>query len=125
MINKVLQIIKERKDFDKVKFIILYGSVAQGKDREDSDIDLCVYYEGSRLDASRFRLETLSEILSDEIDLQIYQQLPLYIRKDVLKGELLYSQDNHFLHDVACQTIKEFEDFKRHYYHYIGEEFIT
>jgi Predicted nucleotidyltransferases len=54
MINRALEIIKAHKDFRKVQFIVLYGSVAEGKDREDSDIDLCVYYSGSPEDASRF-----------------------------------------------------------------------
>lgn len=125
MINRALEVIKSRKDFHKVQFIILYGSVSEGKNQEGSDIDLCVYYSGSQEEASRFRLETLSELLSDEYDLQIYNHLPLYIRNDVLKGKLLYSRDNHFLHDVAYQTIKEFGDFKKYYYDYIGEELIT
>ncbi len=125
MIIRALEIIKARKDFHRVQFIILYGSVSEGIDREGSDIDLCVYYSGNQEEASRFRLETLSELLSDDYDLQIYNHLPLYIRNDVLKGKLLYSRDNHFLHDVAYQTIKEFEDFKKYYYDYIGEEMIT
>lgn len=125
MIQRAMDIIESRDDFHKVKFIILYGSVALGNDNPDSDIDLCVYYSGSQEAASRFRLEILSELLSDDYDLQIYNHLPLYIRKDVLKGKLLYSSSNHFLHDVAYQTIKEFEDFKKYYYDYIGEEMIT
>lgn len=125
MINRALEIIKAHKDFHKVQFIVLYGSVAEGKDRDDSDIDLCVYYSGSQEDASRFHLEILSELLLDDYDLQIFNQLPLYIRKDVLKGKLLYFRDNYFVHDVAYQTMKEFLDFKKYYYDYIGEEMIT
>lgn len=125
LINRALKVIKSRDDFDNVQFIILYGSVSENKDQEGSDIDLCVYYNGNQDEASRFRLETLSELLNDDYDLQIFNHLPLYIRKDVLKGELIYSKENYFLHEVAYQTIKEFEDFKKYYYDYIGEEMIT
>jgi predicted nucleotidyltransferase len=125
LINKALDIIKVRKYFDKVRFIILYGSVAEGRAREDSDIDLAVYYQGSEEDASQFRLEVLSELLDDSYDVQIFNHLPLYIRKDVLKGEVLYYKDHEFLHEVAYQTLKEFEDFKKYYYDYIGEEMIS
>ena len=57
--------------------------------------------------------------------MQIFNHLPSYIRKDVLKGEVLYYQDHEFLHEVAYQTLKEFEDFKKYYYDYIGEEMIS
>jgi len=125
LINNALDIIKCRKDFDKVRFIILYGSMAEGRAREDSDIDLAVYYQGCEEDASQFRLEVLSELLDDAYDVQIFNHLPLYIRKDVLKGEVLYYKDHEFLHEVAYQTLKEFEDFKKYYYDYIGEEMIS
>lgn len=123
-IEEALDIIKNHKDFKKVCFIILYGSVAENRGKKGSDIDLAVYYKGSEEDASLFRLEILSE-LSDDFDVQIYNHLPLYIRKDVLRGKVLYSQNRQFLYDVAYKTIKEFEDFKKYYYDYIGEEKIT
>lgn len=125
LINKALHIIRIHKDFSKVCFIILYGSVAEGRGREGSDIDLCVFYNGNEVEASKFRLEILSELLNDDYDVQIFNHLPIYIRKDVLKGKVLYYRDNRFLHDIAYQTIKEFEDFKKYYYDYIGEEMIT
>jgi len=32
--------------FDPVRFIFLYGSVAAGQARDDSYIDLCLWYDG-------------------------------------------------------------------------------
>jgi predicted nucleotidyltransferase len=45
---------------DKIRFIILYGSANDGCMKEDSDIDISVYYDDA--DASEFRLKVLSDL---------------------------------------------------------------
>ena len=107
----------------KVRFIILYGSASEERMNEDSDIDISVYYDD--VDASEFRLKVLSELFDDIYDIKIFQQLPLPLRMQVLKGKILYSDDLSFLYDKAYETIKEFESFKRIYYDYLGIESIT
>ena len=97
---------------EKIRFIILYGSAVQGGRKDDSDIDICVYYDGD--DASEFRLKVLSDLFDDIYDIKIFQQLPLPLRKEVLKGRVLY--------DKAYETVKEFESFKPRYYDYLGIE---
>jgi len=107
----------------KVRFIILYGSAGEERMKEDSDIDISVYYDD--VDASEFRLKVLSELFDDIYDIKIFQQLPLPLRMQVLKGKILYSDDLSFMYDKAYETIKEFESFKRIYYDYLGIESIT
>ncbi|HII94844.1 MAG TPA: nucleotidyltransferase domain-containing protein [Candidatus Methanofastidiosum sp.] len=124
-LNKNLELIKKIKGFEHVRFIFLYGSTSTGNANKNSDVDLCIYYEGLEKEASRFRLKVLSELSSDKYDIKIFQQLPLYIKKEVLKGILLYSDDVNFVHEVALDTIREFEYYKRFYYDYIGLEMIT
>ncbi|MEG3223989.1 MAG: nucleotidyltransferase [Methanobacteriales archaeon Met13] len=121
-IQRVLEVIKKRDDFDRVMFIILYGSSSRGEARLDSDVDLAVYYQGSVEERFQFRMEVLGELYHDYYDVQIYQDLPLYVKMEVLPGEVLYKKDNTFLYDVAYQTIQEFEDFKPYYFDYIGEK---
>lgn len=108
---------------DKVRFIILYGSANEGRMKDDSDIDISVYYDDA--DASEFRLKVLSDLFDDVYDIKIFQQLPLPIRMQVLKGKVLYEDDTTFIYDKAYETIKEFESFKRGYYDYLGIEPIT
>ena len=108
--------------FEKVRFVILYGSVAEGRAREGSDIDLCVYYDADREEAARFRFSVLSELADDRYDIQIFSHLPLYVRTEVLRGKVVYCPDERFLYDVAYQTIREFDDFKHRLYDYIGKE---
>lgn len=107
---------------EKVRFIILYGSASDDRMKDGSDIDLCVYYEGE--DASEFRLKVLSELFEDIYDIKVFQQLPLYLRMETLRGKVLYSDDEQFMYDKAYETIKDFEGFKRRYYDYIGLESI-
>ena len=98
------------------------GSVAEGRAREGSDIDLCIYYDGDREEAARFRFAALSELFDDRYDIQIFSFLPLYVRTEVLRGKVIYCPDERFLYDVAYQTIREFNDFKHRLYDYIGKE---
>jgi predicted nucleotidyltransferase len=108
---------------DKVRFIFLYGSASEGRMKEDSDIDICIYYDDA--DPSQFRLKILSELFDDVYDIKIFQQLPIPLRMQVLKGKVLYSDDTPFMYDKAYETIKEFESFKRRYYDYLGIESLT
>ncbi len=124
-IEKAIEKIKNVEGFKKVKFIILYGSAAEGQMTGGSDIDLCIYHDGSPDESSRFRFKVLSELFDETFDVQIFQQLPIYVRVEVLKGKIIYCKDKQFLYEAAIETIKDFEAFKHRFYDYIGEREIT
>lgn len=46
-VGHALDRMRTLEGFEKVRFIILYGSVAEGRARAGSDIDLAVYYDGA------------------------------------------------------------------------------
>lgn len=117
--------IKNVEGFDNVQFIILYGSVAEGRSTSRSDIDICIGYDGEEKEASRFRFKVLSELFEDRYDVQIFQLLPLYVRKEVLKGEVLYCRDKNEMYEIAYGQIRAFDDFKHRYYDYIGKKTIA
>lgn len=117
--KRFLKMAKKLEGFKKVKFIFLYGSASRGFARRDSDIDVCIFYDGSKEEAERFRIKLLS-ILSSRFDVQIFQSLPLYVRKEVLKGIPIYVRDMGLLYKIAFKTVRDFEDFKEHFYDYIG-----
>ena len=108
---------------EKVKFIILFGSRGRGEARKDSDFDLCVYYEGDRREAFKFRALILGH-LPEDYDVQVFQLLPIYVRRECLRGKVIFCRDETFLYDLAYRTIEEWEDFKRYYYDYLGLEAI-
>lgn len=109
---------------DKVQFIVLYGSLAEGRRGKLSDIDLAIGHEGNKKERFNFRLKTLGE-LEDKFDVQIFQDLPLYIKVEVLKGKVLYARDMKLLNEIALETIREFELFKPHFLDYISRIFIS
>jgi len=96
----------------KIKFIILYGSIAEGNQTPLSDIDIAVYYEGSKEERFKFRMEALGNV-NDKFDIQTFQDLPLYIRKEIIShGEILYQKNYSEIFDIFIKTIKSFGDFK-------------
>lgn len=110
--------LKEMLDFDKVEFVFLFGSVPEKKDNKLSDIDFAVYHSGNKKERFKFRIKLLAK-LSDKYDIQIFQDLPLYVRINVLKGKLIYAKNEQFAYDEAYETIKSFEDYKKYYYDYL------
>ncbi len=121
----ILSRLKATEGFEKVRFIILYGSFAEGRAIEDSDIDLAIYYDGTTEERSLFRFHALISLDSALYDLHIFQDIPLYIRVQVLRGEIVYCPLLRFLYDVAGDTIREYDDFKHRLWDYTGEKVIS
>jgi uncharacterized protein len=108
--------IKKMPDFRKVKFIVLFGSYASGKQNKLSDIDFAIYYDGDKGERYEFRKSVSN---NEKFDVQIFQDLPLYVRINVLKGKVIYFSNQKFVYDIFYETIKDFERFKKYYYDYI------
>ena len=113
---------KARQDQD-VLAIIVFGSRARGDDGPTSDLDICLVLQPkdySALKLSRKRLEYLKCFSMPGLDIHVYQQLPLYIRKRILQeGEILFCRDEEVLYELAFHTVQEFEDFRHIYYSYL------
>lgn len=109
---------------DDVLAVLLFGSMARGEQTPCSDIDICLVLTPKtkpyrKIDLSRKRLEYLKQF---DVDIHVFQQLPIYIRRRVLKeGKVLFVRDEDTLYDLATHTAKAFEDFKHIYYDYLEE----
>jgi len=118
-LDRLLRIAQEDRD---VLAVILFGSVARGDQTPTSDMDVCLVLRPckySRLALSRKKLTYLKE---SALDVQILQQLPLYIRKRVFQeGRVLLEKDTDALYEIAFRTAQAFEDFKPIYYTYLAE----
>ena len=125
LVKNSVERMKNMQGFEKVRFIMLYGSSVEGITRQESDIDLCIDIDADTdYERSSFRLKVLSE-LPDLFDVQIFAQLPLYVKKEVIKGTVIFCRDEVYLYETAISVIKEFEDFKYRFYDYIGEKAIA
>jgi uncharacterized protein len=118
-INLFMKKLKEMPDFDRVKFVFLYGSYIKNKQNKFSDIDFAIYFNGNDKERFKFRLKLLGN-LPDNFDVQIFQDLPLFVRMNVLKGKVVYCADEDILYDAARDTVQRFESFKEYYYDYIN-----
>ena len=120
-VDAALWQMQQGADFRKVRFVLLHGSAAEGGMTADSDIDLCVYYDGSREDAAQFRHAVLSQLPGLRYDIQVFQLLPLYVRVETLRGIPVFVRNERFLYETATRTIREFEDFKHRLHDYTGQ----
>ena len=119
-IEKIKQKLLDLDKKKRIKFMILFGSYAAGKQTPLSDIDIAVYYDGNKEERFRFRLHALGE-LPKNIDLQIFQDLPLPVKKEILSGKVLYSEDYQFTFDQFIAVIKEFSSFEKYYLEYLSQ----
>ncbi|MGC8777967.1 MAG: hypothetical protein ACP5Q4_04745 [Candidatus Caldatribacteriaceae bacterium] len=95
-------------------------AVSCGAKQVLSHVDVCLVFPpgvfGRRAMAQK-RLDYLTEL--PQLDIQVFQLLPLYIRRRVLQeGKVLYSRDDDALYEVAHLTARALEDFKHLYYRF-------
>lgn len=119
---KVDKILKVARQDDEVLAVFLFGSAARREEHETSDIDICLILKPGRyssLGLSEKRFEYLKVF---DLDVQIFQQLPIYIRIKVIKeGKKLFCANEDELYQSVFNTITEFEDFRGIYRDYLME----
>ena len=114
------RLIAQAEDDCDVLAIILFGSQARGDATPASDVDVCVVLEvsaSSGLPVSHKRLDYMG---GNDLDVKIFQQLPLYIRSRVLKeGRVLFVRNEDRLYELAFRTVRALEDFRPYYQAYL------
>ena len=112
---------KARKDGDVVA-VFLFGSRARGESVPGSDTDVCLVLRPGNYDPMVLERRRLSYLKEGNADVHIFSQLPLYIRRRVLKeGKILQCQDDDLLYEIAFRTAQAFEDFRHIYNGYLKE----
>jgi predicted nucleotidyltransferase len=107
------RLVARAKHDPEVLAVLLFGSRARGDATMKSDYDVCLVLAAeptSDLAAAHKRLDYLAEA---DVDLVLFQQLPLHIRRQVLKeGTVLFARDEDRLYELAIRTVRAFEDFR-------------
>jgi len=107
--------VKMEEDPD-ILAVILYGSYARGEEARDVDLCLVLFPNKARKGLDK-RIEYS---YYDMIDVQVFQDLPLYMRPRIIKeGKLLHVKDEDLLYDVAIETAKEYELYRPKYEMYL------
>jgi len=112
---------KAREDRD-ILAVILFGSVARGEPTPASDVDVCLVLQAGKYDSLSLSRKKLAYLKQGDLDVHLFQQLPLYVRRRVLKeGKVLFERDTDALYALAFRTAQAFEDFKPIYSAYLTE----
>lgn len=117
--DRLLQMLVGRAEADPgVLAVVAFGSAVRGGAGPSSDLDVCLVLQPEALHASsEKRLQYLAD---SDLDVHIFQQLPLYIRRRVLReGRVLLSKDDDRLYALALRTAQAFEDFRHLYEGYL------
>jgi predicted nucleotidyltransferase len=102
--------------------VILYGSAARGKASATSDVDVSLVLTPERRTSAQMTAKRLEYLQEVDLDVQVFQQLPLYIRQRVLKeNRILFVRDEDELYELAFRTVQAFEDFRPRYQAYLNE----
>ena len=103
-----LQVFSELCTKDSVVAIILFGSVARGRARPVSDIDLCLLTKTGTPESEQIDLISYG---TAKIDISLFSGLPLPIRFRVIKeGIVLFCRDPLALHRTRTATVREYLD---------------
>lgn len=112
------RLVEQAEGDPEVMAVFLFGSAARGE-AAPSDVDVCLVLAGSpgREAASEKRLEYLANF---DLDVQVFQSLPLPVRQRVLKeGRVLLSKDDDALYELAAFTIRACTYFRPAYETYL------
>ena len=110
---------REAKTDPEVLAVAFFGSYARGE--EYRDIDICIFLspkEYSPLELSQIKLSYTPE--DEHYDVQVFQQLPLYIQARILnEAKIIYCKNEDQLYDLYFAVEREFEHFKPIYESYL------
>ncbi|MBI4439982.1 nucleotidyltransferase domain-containing protein [Candidatus Woesearchaeota archaeon] len=112
-INEAVKIILQDRQMADIKMILLFGSAAENKMSYRSDIDIAVVFNRPvpRKEAGEFRLRLLGKLPS-KVDLQVFDVLPMKIRREILKkNKILYKAKDFDSAGFWVQAFKQMSEF--------------
>jgi len=120
--KEIDRLLERARQDDQVLAVMLFGSRAREEQIEKSDADVCLVLTPRKYGAKELSQKKLEYLTRSDLEIEVYQQLPLYIRVRVLKeGKVLNCRDEDELYAVAFKTIEEFGDFEHIYREYLQE----
>ena len=119
VLDKVLDNVKNDR---QVLAVFLYGSCARKESTGKSDIDVCLVLNPRDYTHKKLSRKKLEYLKLFDLDVQVFQQLPLYIRIRIIKeGKVLFCRNEDNLYNIVFDAIREFGDFEHIYRDYLRE----
>ena len=120
--KSVNQVLARAKNDAEIVAVVLFGSRARDEASSASDVDVCLVLRPGKYGALALSQKRLDYLKESDADIHIFSQLPLYIRRRIIKeGKVLLCHDEDALYEMAFRTAQAFEDFKHIYYGYLEE----
>ncbi len=110
-------IVQKAKNDEDILAVVLFGSYARKETFRDVDVALVIWPERfNQADVLHWEMQYSER----DLDVSIYQQLPLYVQLDVLRdGVPQLVKDDDAFYDIAFGTLREWNDFRARYYLYL------
>ena len=103
--KEIDKLVNELNKIKTVKAAILFGSYAKGKQRSESDIDVCIISDKGDSKALEFS--------SEKYDISLFCRMPLYIQYRVFRdGKVLLCKDDGLLSRLKYLTLTSYLDEK-------------
>lgn len=119
ILNRFIEMVKSDEE---ILAVFLFGSAARKAYTKESDIDISLVMNSNVYSTEVLFQKRLKLLQEFDLDIQIFQQLPLYIRIRVIKeGKLLFCRNEDILYNFVFRTIQEFNDFEHIYRDYLKE----
>ena len=120
--KKTIELIDVAKSDEEILAIVLFGSTARQENFKNSDIDICLILKPNQYPLKYLSNKKFDYLKRFDLDIQIFQQLPIYIRKRIIKeGKILFCRDEDEIYKIAFNMIQEFNDFEHIYHDYLKE----
>lgn len=116
------KIVEKVEQDPEVLAVFLYGSIARKEESPQSDVDLCLVLKPRSYTPKELSQKKLDYLKSAYLDIQVFQQLPIYIKRRIIKeGKVLHCNNDDALYDLCFAVIREFSDFEHIYRDYLAE----
>lgn len=113
------KIIEQTKKDQAVIAIAFFGSYARGEPHRD--IDVCLFLKPGEYEPEFLSFKKLEYTPENQkYDVQIFQQLPLYIQKRILKeAKIVDCKNEDLLYDLYFLTLRDYEHYEPIYEGYL------
>jgi len=99
------QIIEKIKSIKEVVAIVVFGSYAEGKVKEMSDIDIAVIVQN----ADKYIEADIGSMYSPKFDVVLFHRLPLHIQYEVLKnGNVIFCRNEEEFFEIKRNVLREY-----------------
>lgn len=110
LLDKYLKYLEEIYSMDKVLAIVVFGSYATGRVKNNSDLDVCVLLDNN---AQNNLIDEIKSYGNDELDISIFSELPIAVKYEIFNHGNIYNSKIS-LREIKIKTRNAWFDYRVH-----------